>query len=233
MIPAGVVIPSSNTVVEQVLPRLLGERAGVTLHVARFRLERLGADAPTSFPVDAVFAAAELLSHARVAAIAYCGVSGAWLGVDRDDAFCSRVVAELGTPACTSTLAVVAALRAAGVERLGLVRAGPPELAERAVATLAALGLRCGRVVNLPADAHADLTRLETAAREVADDDAQAVCLLGTNVLGAPLVERLEAELGVPVLDSVAATAWRLCELLGIAPSGPGWGSLASIGAAR
>jgi maleate isomerase len=228
----GVVIPSSNTVVEQVLPQLLGERAGVTLHVARFPLERLGADAPSTFPVDAVFAAAELLSHAHVATIAYCGVSGAWLGIDRDEAFCARVARELRTPACTATLAVVAALRAAGVERLGLVKAGPPALAERVDATFAALDLHCTRVVGVPVAAHADLARIEAAARAVAGNGAEAVCIMGTNLLGAPLVERLEAELGVPLLDSVVATAWRLCSTLGIVPSGPGWGSLTSIRAA-
>ena len=45
--------------------------------------------------------------------------------------------------------------------------------------------------------------------------------------VGAMVVERLEAELGVPIYDSVSATVWKMLTMTGCAPSAvAGWGSL-------
>jgi maleate isomerase len=37
-----------------------------------------------------------------------------------------------------------------------------------------------------------------------------------TNLKGAPLVERLEKEVGIPIYDSVATVVWKSLQLVGI-----------------
>lgn len=58
-------------------------------------------------------------------------------------------------------------------------------------------------------------------------DRADAVVILCTNLRGAPLVEAMEAELGVPVYDSVAAVVWKSLRLAGVDTRRvAGWGRL-------
>ena len=51
--------------------------------------------------------------------------------------------------------------------------------------------------------------------REVALAKPQAIAVFCTNLRGAPLVEQLEAEIGIPIYDSVATAVWKSLELAG------------------
>ncbi len=46
------------------------------------------------------------------------------------------------------------------------------------------------------------------------------MAIVCTNLAGAALAPALEAELGVPVLDSVAVTLWKGLDLAGLHPCG-------------
>jgi maleate isomerase len=51
--------------------------------------------------------------------------------------------------------------------------------------------------------------------------------ILCTNLRGGPLVAELEAELGIPILDSVATVVWKSLQLVGAdARRVHGWGRL-------
>jgi maleate isomerase len=55
------------------------------------------------------------------------------------------------------------------------------------------------------------------------------VAIVCTNMRGTGLAEELEAELGIPVYDSIATTLWKSLLLAGAAPAQiRGWGSLFS-----
>jgi maleate isomerase len=51
--------------------------------------------------------------------------------------------------------------------------------------------------------------------REVAAARPQAIVVLCTNLRAAPLVPALEAELGIPIYDSVATVVWQALRLAG------------------
>jgi maleate isomerase len=69
--------------------------------------------------------------------------------------------------------------------------------------------------------------RLRTMVREVASARPQAITVLCTNLRGAPLVEQLERELGIPIYDSVATVVWKSLRLTGVDPKRVrGWGRL-------
>jgi len=51
--------------------------------------------------------------------------------------------------------------------------------------------------------------------------------VLCTNFRGAPLVEDLEREIGIPIYDSVSATVWKALAMTGHDPASiTGWGRL-------
>jgi len=63
--------------------------------------------------------------------------------------------------------------------------------------------------------------------RTVATTNPQAVLVLCTNLRAAPLVADLEAEIGLPILDSVATAVWGALRLTQVSPGRiRGWGRL-------
>ena len=67
----------------------------------------------------------------------------------------------------------------------------------------------------------------ETRRLSEADARPQAISTYCTNLRAAPLADRMEAELGIPLLDTVSATFWGGLRAAGADPSQvQGWGSL-------
>ncbi len=206
---AGLIVPSSNTVVEREVAR--SGRAG-WVHVTRVPVTEvsLTADALAQFGAGPMTAAAALLGDARVDALAWAGTSGSWLGVDHDRRIAEAMSAAAGAPATTSTLALLAACRAAGVTRIGLITPYIPAVVARIAATFAAAD------VTVTGESHLGLT--DNHAFADADEDtlvrmagacgagAQGLVVLCTNMAGARAAGRMSEATGLPVLDSVAVT---------------------------
>ena len=65
----------------------------------------------------------------------------------------------------------------------------------------------------------------ETMAEGPEDTRAQAITTFCTNLRAAPLAERVERELGVPLFDTVSTTVWGQLRAAGADPSAVrGWG---------
>lgn len=220
----GMLTPSSNTVLEPATAAMLAGQAGVTAHFARFRVTSIGLDAGALAQFDAVpiLAAASLLADARPHAICWNGTSGAWLGLDRDRALCAAIATATGVPATTSTLALLDALTALGATRVALVT---PYLAAVQAAIVAQLGASGIEVVserhlddpgNFSFGTHAEAV-VADMARAVGAVRPQAIAIHCTNFRGSFIAASLEAELGVPVLDSVALALWGSLRVAGVA----------------
>jgi len=70
-------------------------------------------------------------------------------------------------------------------------------------------------------------SQLDSMIRGVAAAKPEAILIMCTNLRGAPLVHRLEEELGIPIYDSVATVVWKAMQLTGIDSRRlKGWGSL-------
>jgi maleate isomerase len=236
----GMIVPSSNTCLEPVTSRPLSLVPDITAHFTRIRVTPIGLDAGSDeqFTEAAMRAAAELLADANVDAIAWNGTSGSWLGIARDRALAQALRDATCTAVTTSTLAFMDAFRAFGVRRLGLLT---PYTADVAAAIVAEYG-RAG--IEAAADEHLGLTendpfarvshdQLTTMARAAAGVGVDALAIVCTNVPGAVSVARLEAELGIPVLDSVSVTLWHALEAAGAPRAIEGWGSLLATGSFR
>lgn len=211
----GMLVPSSNTVLEPYTSAMLapfGDAASV--HFARFRVVEISlSDASTGqFALEPILEAADRLAETLPRLICWSGTSASWLGLDRDRALCAAITERTGIPATSTMLAYAAILAQMGVRRLGLVTPYLPDVQARIIANFVAQGIEVVAEVHLSdrgnysfADYSAE--HVGDLVREVAQAGPDAIAIICTNFRGAPLAETLEAELGIPVLDSVAVTA--------------------------
>jgi maleate isomerase len=209
----GMLTPSSNTALEPATYGLLAAMPGVTAHFARFPVTEiaLSPEALGQFELAPILGAAELLSHAKVDVIAWGGTSATWLGFDRDEALVQAITAKTGIAATTATLALNKLLRRMNARRLGLVTPYTDDVQARIAANYAAAGIPC------IAECHAGLRdnfafaqiapeTIEAMILSVAAQKPDAIAVICTNMDAARLAPRIEARIGIPVLDSIACT---------------------------
>ncbi len=237
----GMLTPSSNTILEPVTAAMLSGLPNVTAHFGRFRVTdiSLGDCALEQFDQPPLLEAARLLADARVHAIAWNGTSAGWLGFDSDRTLCDAIWRETGVPATSSVLALGEIFRLTHVERFGLVTPYVDEVQASIVDSFRREGFRCvserhlGEKVNF-AFSEVSAETIESMVRAVAVSRPQAITIFCTNLGGAPLVERLERELGIPVYDTIATAIWASLRVAGVDPARVhGWGRLFSLEADR
>jgi maleate isomerase len=230
----GMLTPSSNTVLEAVCAAMLAESPEVSAHYSRFRVTEIRASeaADAQFAGETMLAAAMLLADARMHAICWNGTSASWLGLGRDRDLCAAITRATRTPAISATLATYDVLKRAGARRLGLVTPYLDEVQAKIVDQFARQGFDVSAERHLGlADnfAFAEVPARDVAEmiRAVADQGCDAALVLCTNFCGAPVAAALEAETGVLVIDSVAASVWGALRAAGLSTAPlHGWGRM-------
>lgn len=230
----GMLTPSSNTTLEPVTVQMLAGLPEVSAHFGRFRVTEiaLSEQALGQFDDSEILRAAELLSHAKLHCIGWSGTSASWLGFERDERLCDRIGQATGIAACTSVLALNEIFVATAVTRFGLVTPYLDDVQQAIVSNYRKAGFECVAERHLGIQDNFSFSevgtdQLRTMIREVAKAGPQAITILCTNLRGAPLVEELERELGIPIYDSIATVVWKSLKLTGIdAKRVRGWGRL-------
>lgn len=230
----GLLTPSSNTIMEPLTAEVLSKVPDVTAHFGRFRVTEISlSDAALGqFDFEPQLQAAELLADARADVIAWGGTSGGWLGIRNDRELCRQITSRTGAPATTSTLALLDAFAAFGVRRYGLVTPYLTEVQDAIRNNLSAEGYECAAERHLGDRGNFSFSQFDEEViadlvREVARGGAQAIAIHCTNFAGTRIAPRLEAELDLPVLDSISVTIWRALALAGADPARiEGWGRL-------
>ena len=105
----GLIVPSSNTVVEPELARVAGAVPDLELVATRVAVTHIDANSASrrQFEPELMIAAARLLAHAGVDVLVWAGTSGCWLGLDHDPAIVSAIEDATGIAATSSTLALL------------------------------------------------------------------------------------------------------------------------------
>ncbi|MCJ2137076.1 aspartate/glutamate racemase family protein [Methylobacterium sp. J-026] len=230
----GMLTPSSNSVLEPMTARMLVGQPGITAHFARLRVTQIGLSSAAldQFDQAPMLAASELLADARVAAILWNGTAGAWLGFASDAALSEAITRQTGVPASTSALAFRDLFRKRGITRVGLVTPYTGDVQAQIQTNWQANGLDCSAERHLGlsenfAFAEADEAEIAGMVRAVAGEGAEAAAIVCTNLAGAAIAPALEAELGIPVYDSVAVSLWKAMDLARLETAAiTGWGSL-------
>ena len=230
----GMLTPSSNTALEPLTSSMVAGLPEVSAHFGRFRVTEISlkAHALEQFDIEPILQAARLLADARVDVIAWNGTSSGWLGFDADVALCQRIEREVGVRCCTSVLALNEVMEATGRRRFGLVTPYLDDVQAAIVENYRRHGFDCvaerhlNQCVNFDFSevSPQDITRM---AREVGAAGPQCLSTFCTNLRAAHLVPALEAELGIPVYDTVATAVWKSLRLCAVDTRRvKGWGSL-------
>jgi maleate cis-trans isomerase len=185
----------------------------------RTRAYREGLDGP-----------ARALGEVRPALVLLAHTASSYaLGWGREQPLVDRVASLCRAPAFLAAHAVRAALHHLGVTRLALGTPYPDSISRQGRAYWEAAGFeivgyhRLAGVVNIydePEERAAELARLADAPA------AQAVLISGTGLPTVGMLERLERELGKPVISSNQACLWRALRLAGVSLPVAGFGRL-------
>ena len=230
----GVLVPSGNPTIEPELYRMAPRP--VTIHFAR--LESLagepgaadGMERRTLAYLDSVPAAIHSLGAVRCGVVVLSHTAVSYLsGFGAEPALLDRIAKLSGARPLTAATAISEALRHLGARRIALATPYPEVIASAGKAYWTAAGFQIVAHRGLP-----DVTNIyeETEERAYAlgrsadVPTADAVLISGTGLPTAGIVERLERDLGKPVITSQTATLWRALRLLDIAQPVSGYGRL-------
>lgn len=230
----GMLTPSSNTVLEPVSTAIATGLPEVSVHFGRFKVTEiaLSEQALRQFDDTEILRAAELLAHAKVDVIAWNGTSASWLGLDRDERLCERIVATTGIAACTSVLAFREIFQRSNTKRIGLVTPYTGDVQAKIIETWNTADMLCHAERHSGLRDNFSFAEVEERAisdmiRAVTGEGCDAVAVVCTNMRAASLVPALEVELGIPIYDSIAVTVWKSLLLAGVDPGRiKSWGRL-------
>ena len=233
----GMLTPSSNTVLEPLTAAMLSELPDASAHFARFQVLKISMedDALGQFKNEPMLAAADLLADAKVQSICWNGTSSGWLGFDTDRKLIAEIEARTGVKACSSILAMNELLAKFAAKRIAFVTPYLPEIQDRILANYRAAGFEVvaerhlGDPGNFSFATYSEAEILDLC-RAVAADKPDAITIYCTNFRGARIAPIIEAETGIPVLDSVSTALWKSMQVAGDDPKRiQGWGQLFDV----
>jgi len=225
----GLLVPSSNTTVEVEFYRALPK--SVTLHVARLFLTQITPDSILGMVQD-LEAQCRNLASADVDVIVLGATAPSFLkGLGYDREIIARIEQATGKRATTTSTALIDALRHLGVSRVALGSAYDAKVNAIAQSFLEASGMEVVAAQGLSYIDNLAVGRLEVAsayelARKVDRRGAEAVVLACTNWKTMDAIEKLERELGKPVVTTSQASVWAALKIVGGVEGVPGYGRL-------
>jgi maleate cis-trans isomerase len=230
----GLIVPPTNTANEAEWSRVLPD--GVTLHATRMPLhlhveEPFADDDPLARDL---IGASELLAQAGVSAIAYGCTAGSMIEpLDQLPALIERTT---GIPGTTTARALVDALHAMDATRIAMISPYGETLQAREIAFLERRGFTVvsARGLGIGEGGAHEYVRIRTLgpeivvalARAAMASDADAMLIACTDFGTLPVVDLLEAELGIPIVTSNQAQLWATLHAANVHEPIAGWGRL-------
>lgn len=211
----GLIIPSSNVVIEDVLHGIAGPfRNDIGFHIARLPVTTvdLGDRSKRQFDADVVDQAIDQLLEAQVSQIIFAGTAGAWLGIERERRWCAEAEQRTGLSVTSTTLLTLAELKTTNLSSLGLVTPFTPKVHNAIVENFESEGFSVGYGSHFGLDSSRQMAEL--ALDQIADridmsfqKDCDGVLCFCTNFRGfeAAQLTKFQHATG-KILDSVQLT---------------------------
>lgn len=216
----GMIVLQADETIEMDMRRLLPAQA--ELLVSRVPSGQEVTSASLSAMESSLTGSAALMPEgARFSAIGYGCTSGtAEIGAAR---IRELVQAGARTPAVTDPLsALIAACAHLGLHRIGVLSPYVAEVSQTLCDTLSEAGIEVGALASFNQSTESLVARISQgsihrgAHRLSRMAHCDAIFLSCTNLRTLPLIEPLEAELGLPVLSSNLVLGWHLMRLSGL-----------------
>lgn len=204
----GLIVPSSNRMVERVAAAVLAGRPDLDGCIARVPYSGIVAADGAHYLAGPFDNAADLLADAGVGVICWNATRGAALGFEEDRALCARIERRTGVPAVTTALAALEMLRARAGRRLGLLTQGDERESAEVAARFGAQGVAVaghdwlGIVDNLAAASVPAELLLAKARALAARDRLDDVLVWSTNLAGFQAGLAVGADDVLTLLDS-------------------------------
>lgn len=205
----GLLIPSSNSVMEvDFYTRLPADRS-VTLHTGRMYMEETTPEGEAAMLDRYALPAAKDVGTARPHVIVFgCTSAGALRGNDYDRELCARIAAAAGCPAISVIASVRSAMARRGARRVGVVTPYVEGLNEKIKASIEADGVEVVAIHGLGITENFAIA--EVIPAEIADFCASRLKGLRidlafiscTNFRALEAIPEVEARLGVPAISS-------------------------------
>lgn len=240
----GQIVPSSNTTMETEIPAMLAARQLVrperfTFHSSRMRMKTVKKEELAAMDAESDRCALEL-SDARVDVLGYAclvAIMSMGRGYHRKSEvrLKARTEENGGTaPVVTSAGALVNALKVIGAKRIALVAPYMKPLTELVVDYIEHEGFEVveWRALEIPDNLEVgrhDPSRLPGIVATMNTKDVDAVVLSAcVQMPSLPVVEKVEAMTGKPVITAAIATTYALLKELDLEAVVPGGGTLLS-----
>lgn len=208
----GIILPSSNTVVEPMAATALSNR-DATAHFSRLGVFDVTLDSASlaQFTMRKHLEAAKLLADARVDVLIWGGTSAAWLGIETDLEWCEVITRETGIPATTCVLEINRQLALRSVRRIALVTPYTADVQSQIISSYRSLDFDVVAEAHYGGTVSNDYAAIAPQAiaamiRDVATAQPEAILVLCTNMRGAACAREMESETGLWIIDSAQAT---------------------------
>jgi len=227
----GVVIPSLNAVSEPEFAMMVPE--GVTCHYQRFAFTGGGLDVLKSLK-DLVLSAAEQTLHIYPSALGMCCTAGSFAGGKGwDEEIIHQLKNKTGLPATTASTSVLEAFRKLGVKKISVAAPYLEGIARREKEFLEDNDIKVANMKWLNKDGfemyEVPYEVTYRLAKEVDSPKAEAIFISCVALPTLGLINKLEEDIGKPVVTSNQAFIWRLLRLSNINEKIEGFGRLLSI----
>jgi maleate isomerase len=200
----GVILPSSNRVVERVTQSILADYPGLDACFCRVPYD---GHPPEGYTLAHFREAAAMLAQARPEVILWNATRGALLGFEPDRQLCRMIEEQTGITATTTALATSRFLNQHHLRRIGLLAQGDDDEGKRLEQTFGGEGIDIVAGCNLCITDNFEASMvsneaLESLVKELARNPLDAVLIWSTNLSGSRLAADLSRSLGIQVLDS-------------------------------
>lgn len=240
----GQIVPSSNTTMETEIPAMLRAREDrhperFTFHSSRMRMHKVTKEELAAMNREGLRCAAELadarvdvMSTACLVAIMAMG-RGHHRQVERELAEVARAN-QCEAPVMTSAGALVHGLQTLGARRIALMAPYMRPLTDLVVDYIEHEGIvvqdsLCFEISDNLEVGRRDPLRLVDDVRRLDTSGVDAVVLSAcVQMPSLPAIQRVEDQLGVPVVSTAVCTVRQMLELLGLEPVVPAAGALLS-----
>lgn len=215
----GLIVPSSNTTNESEFWQW--GLNGVSIHSARMMLESVNEEELIAM-ADDVKEAVKKLNTAKVDAIAFGCTTGSLVkGMGYDEKIQDMIEDTAGVPGIATSTAIMHAFNALDIESLAIATPYTEKMNTKEVEFLEDNGYEVPDIVGLGIEPNIDIGRQDPStayrlAHGIDHPAADAVFISCTNFRTFDIIDKLERDLGKPVISSNSATLWASLNLLGV-----------------